>query len=278
MPIEAVGNQQNTREAIEAATKNVGSRNTGELGKDDFLKLLVTQLRYQDPLSPMDDKEFIAQMAQFSALEQMQNLNSTFSSVQALNMVGKYIVASKYSEGSGETQFVEGIVDSVRVISGKAYLDVDNVTVSVNDVTQIMDASVNLTDTNISSYAKLIGFNATGHIGPNENGSYLAVKGKVKALEKGYYEDYAVMDGVKVELFEIVSGIPLNTNEAVEEYLSYNINNEVTLKANKPGEDVIVEVKGKLRSYVAGENGAVEVELDDVYVPVESITKLTGGN
>ena len=45
------------------------------LGKDAFLQLMITQLRYQDPLDPMDNKDSIAQMAQFSALEQMQNLN-----------------------------------------------------------------------------------------------------------------------------------------------------------------------------------------------------------
>ncbi|MEN1759446.1 flagellar hook capping FlgD N-terminal domain-containing protein [Anoxynatronum sibiricum] len=52
-------------------------QNNSALDKDAFMRLLVTQLSNQDPLSPMEDREFIAQMAQFSSLEQMQNLNDS---------------------------------------------------------------------------------------------------------------------------------------------------------------------------------------------------------
>lgn len=59
-------------------SKDTGRNVSNELGKDEFFKLLITQLRYQNPLEPMDDRDFIAQIAQFSALEQMQNLNHSF--------------------------------------------------------------------------------------------------------------------------------------------------------------------------------------------------------
>ena len=81
---------------------------TNELGKDAFLRLLIAELANQDPLNPMDDREFIAQMAQFSALEQMQNLNKTLESMasmekySAVNYVGT-TVFFEY-EKAGEVQ------------------------------------------------------------------------------------------------------------------------------------------------------------------------------
>ena len=69
-----------------------------ELGKNDFLELLIAQLTHQDPTSPVQDTEFIAQMAQFSSLEQMMNMtesigkvNEILTSVDSVNAVGKNV-------------------------------------------------------------------------------------------------------------------------------------------------------------------------------------------
>ncbi|MCL1846234.1 MAG: hypothetical protein FWF77_10065 [Defluviitaleaceae bacterium] len=86
-----------------------------DLDRQAFLNLLITQLRYQDPLNPMDDRDFIAQMAQFSALEQMMNLNATFERTQAFGMIGKLVDADFPCPVTGDRIEIEGgLVTSVK--------------------------------------------------------------------------------------------------------------------------------------------------------------------
>ena len=91
----AVENEVNTFN--KANTVN-GRTPSQQLGKDDFLKLLITQLTNQDPTQPMEDTKFISQMAQFSSLEQMTNMNESFNkmagmitSSQATSTLGKTV-------------------------------------------------------------------------------------------------------------------------------------------------------------------------------------------
>lgn len=94
------------------------SSGTDELGKEQFLQLLVTQLQNQDPLNPMEDQEFIAQMAQFSSLEQLMNLNTSMEGLteatnnqqmfSATNYIGKYVTAVGNVIGKTSTTNADG--------------------------------------------------------------------------------------------------------------------------------------------------------------------------
>jgi flagellar basal-body rod modification protein FlgD len=109
------------------------------LGKDAFLQLLVTELRYQDPLDPLKDRDFIAQMAQFSTLEQMQNLYQVGQLQQATTMIGHPVLAQDAQDG-GVVELVYGRVVGVRNYEGRTYLMLDSKReVQADQVLSVMD-------------------------------------------------------------------------------------------------------------------------------------------
>lgn len=108
----------------------------GKLGKDEFLRLLVTQMQNQDPLQPMDSTAMIAQLAQFSSLEQMQNLNGEVQGMRhemgltgSMLLTGQNVLATL--EG-GAT--LEGVVE--RVLWNKTGFDltINGVTISSSEI------------------------------------------------------------------------------------------------------------------------------------------------
>lgn len=113
-------------------------RNThNELGKNDFLKLMVTQLQYQDPMQPSDNQQFMAQMAQFSALEQMQNISKDSSMTQAINLIGKKVEATYKNPISGEVEPISGIVTKMVVTNGVPKILVDAKEVELKDISVV---------------------------------------------------------------------------------------------------------------------------------------------
>ena len=104
------------------------TKGTSELGKDAFLQLLVAQMKYQDPLNPTSDTEWISQLATFSSLEEMQNMSATMSNSQALNLVGEMVIINN------ENKLIGGKVDYVTLVGGKAYLAVKGELYSIDDL------------------------------------------------------------------------------------------------------------------------------------------------
>ena len=93
------------------------------MGKDDFLKLLVGQLRHQDPMNPMEDKDFMGQMAQFSQLEQMTNVASTLQNERAFSLIGREVSYNNKETGELKT----GTVEKVSIEAGKTTLTIGGV-------------------------------------------------------------------------------------------------------------------------------------------------------
>lgn len=126
--------QVNISETSQETEKKTGSA----LDKDDFLMLLVTQMKYQDPLEPESNTEYVAQLAQFSSLEQMQNLNSTATNTSAYTLVGKQVRIRETSD-TGADREVQGMVEYVKMENGKPYVSVNGEMYSYDDIVEVID-------------------------------------------------------------------------------------------------------------------------------------------
>ncbi len=134
MSVTATPSATNTATPLTSAAQG-----SGALDENAFMQLLITQMQNQDPLQPTDDQQFIAQLAQFSTLEQTTQLNNQVTSLglmissgQALSLVGRNI---QYSDANGAT--ASGQVTGVSFSNGMAQLEVNGVNVSPSNVTRV---------------------------------------------------------------------------------------------------------------------------------------------
>ena len=193
-----------TTPSIAANQRNTG----GNLDKDAFLKLLVTQLQYQDPLNPTDDKQFIAQMAQFSSLEQMQNLNKAAIESQAHNLIGKTVYGIMQDRETNMYNEVEGVVQSVTVVNGEVFLQVNGVDLPLSGVEQIFgDYSLNNIGSNqVTSQAMaLIGKNIQALTFDGSHNPAEFVEGKVDSVKFANGTPILMVGGKEVFAHEVTT-------------------------------------------------------------------------
>jgi len=130
---------------IDPVSSSTGTQSAGKvpdrsiLGKDDFLKLFATQLQHQDPMSPMDNMQFMSQMAQFSTLEQITNLGAgierlTFSNqvAQSVALIGHTV---DYVDASGRA--AQGVAQSVSFDDGTISVSIDGNDVAPDHITGV---------------------------------------------------------------------------------------------------------------------------------------------
>ncbi|MCW2638877.1 MAG: flagellar hook capping protein [Dactylosporangium sp.] len=126
-----------------APTPSAARKTGGELGKDDFMKLLVAQLRYQDPSSPADPSQFMAQTAQFTMLEKLTNLDDAQQQLVtaqmqfgASNLVGKTV---SYTGADGKQ--ATGVVSAVTFTGSNPTLKVGNTDVPLSSVKEVRSST-----------------------------------------------------------------------------------------------------------------------------------------
>lgn len=149
-----------------SASTSTSSTTSSALDKETFLKLLVTQMEYQDPLDPQDNSEYLAELAQFSALEQMTNVADSLSSISTLvenmdtsllvgqlsNMIGKEIQWQTTSIVTGDdgqsyetSKTFEGTISGVSISDGSPTLVVNSdgktYSVAISEITRVGSGS-----------------------------------------------------------------------------------------------------------------------------------------
>lgn len=165
------------------------------LDKDAFLKILVTQLKNQNPLEPTNDTEFIGQMAQFSTLEQSQNMNKSVKVNSASNLVNKLVKANYTEDGSTQSTEIIGLVEKILMKDNDIYLSVDyngkKLEIKFDDVTEVTELA-NQTE---QVYAM------------NQNTRMSAAFSLIGKTIKGKYQSTETVDGVKRTEMVDIEGI-----------------------------------------------------------------------
>jgi len=159
MAVSNVQNNSNTQTPTTGVTSQT-------LGKDAFMKLLVNQMKNQDPLSPADNSQYLSQLAQFSSLEQMQELNDNIVGLavlqqnnalmsqltQSSTLIGQEV---RYTDPTTQDTKV-GVVSSVKVDDGMAVLSIGGKSVPLANISEVLgtpdiDAPTNTNGTNGTS-------------------------------------------------------------------------------------------------------------------------------
>lgn len=179
MAVDAIVKDGAIQETASQSSVSKATSQQNGMDKDAFLQLLVAQMKYQDPLEPTSNTEYISQYATFSQVEQMQNMAATMELSRASSMVGK-LVTVETTNSTGETSQVQGMVEYVSYENNKAYVSIGGTLYSVDDVTAVVD------ETYQAAYDLAVAFSEAMNELPNLEDLTLADKDNVAALQEGF--------------------------------------------------------------------------------------------
>lgn len=275
---------EEAQKQIENSSKKKSRAPTNELGRDAFLQLLMTQMQYQDPLNPMDNTEFVAQLAQFTSLEQMNNLYKSTAYTQGLSMIGKNVTATIYDETSMEYKYIDGSVESVSVKNGNVYLKVDDVDVPIEKVKTTTDLSVS--DSNAiqetSQALNLVGKTIQSLIVLQDGSDvkYEYIEGKVDRVKRVDGRTLLVVGNKEIYPDEVstVSDEPILLGKTVKAYnadgdlVTGTIDDVIVKRVKSSGEDEEATYENKLYAVVDGKEYYIQ-NIADISTALTNVGK-----
>lgn len=115
-----------------------GDGDDKKVSMDDFLTLMVAQLKNQDFMNPVDDTQYVTQLAQISTMQQMEEMAYNAKSSYVASLVGKNVSAAKFTV-SGELKKADGVVEKISLLDGKFVIYVDGEAFSMDEIMEIKD-------------------------------------------------------------------------------------------------------------------------------------------
>ncbi len=229
-------------ENTDSSSKKTKTTGTGSLDKTAFLQLLVAQMKYQDPLNPSTDTQFVQQYATFAQLEQMQNLNKTTSNNQAFGLVGMEVEIST-TDSAGKSVTSSGRVDYVTMSNGEAKVSVNGNLYTLDQVSSVIDSTF-LLEQGLPSITSKV--EATFDRDKQEDISFTVNLGSGKTVatdvavvinNKVVESKYVKLDGTKVTISkEALAGL---ANGTYKPTIMFNDANYTVV-----GNQIVITVKG----------------------------------
>ncbi|MGN0338126.1 MAG: flagellar hook assembly protein FlgD [Lachnospiraceae bacterium] len=123
-----------------SATSSSKEKTNNNLDKEDFLNLLVAQMKYQDPLQPQSNTEYVSQLATFTQVEATENMAHTAESLEAGGLIGKTVIMRPTNSVTGETSDVVGVVDYMMKEGSNIYLAINGSLYNLDDLYTVADS------------------------------------------------------------------------------------------------------------------------------------------
>ena len=154
--MSAIAHIENGEIVSSATQDSLSKAKAGTANKDDFLQLLVAQMKYQDPMEPTENTEWVSQYAQFSQVEELQNMATSMSLQRASGLVGQTVIMNVEDAKGGVTE-VQGNVDFVSYEGGNAYLSINGELYAMSDLKHVVDSKYIAAMDNAKGFIEALG-------------------------------------------------------------------------------------------------------------------------